>query len=378
MKFKFSLKNTIHKSLKNAKKFYQILFFGIFTQNYWRKLSQINLRMAIMGGFAWIFCSLSIFFILKYNTTNDKIFSFLFGFFSIFSTIIWLKNRKRGLQYYEEFQVHVQNFLQKNQKNNISSNHKFYAPKITKNILKNYTFLGSYHVISMQILAILSGFLFIILQKEYARINAQKPQTLTQVIKNKIKNTNILLKNIDKKQKEIGEKLQNTEVNIKVLEKTLKEGQQSHQQQQGAIWQNYAFLGILNQTHQQLNKVISIPEKEEILKNNPIIFAQVLGLVEVELDMADKNTAQASEMLSQGGTILGKFQKFSSYQQNCQYKAQKGVELDQKRIKELQTQLTQQKNILNYLKNQQKTDSLRFSTYQKDVVALENQMKKYN
>lgn len=370
------------------KKIFHILFFGIFTQNYWRKLSQTNLRMSVLITLAWVFCGLEVFFILNKNIINTNpsthtlalgIEIGVFGLLMGICNFIWLKYKWKGEEYYGLFQKDLQRYWQKNPQSNqyFEGNlpqKGFYSLKIIKKILKNYTFFANIQLFHLQILAILSAFLFVILEKEYKRITTPKAETITQSLKKKIQNTKNLLSNIAQQQTEIHKKLQNTHVNLKMLEKTLKNSQKSFQEQQGAIWQNYGFLGNINQTQQKLNAVISIPEKENVIKDNPLIFTQVRGLVEVELDLAEKNTAQASEMLATEGNILSKFQKFASYQQNCQYKAQKGIQLDQKRIKELENLIIQQKNISNYLKNQQKEDSIKAIEYQEDIKILEKKI----
>ncbi len=365
--------------LKNIQKSYKTLFFNFFTTNYWRKLAQNNLRMTLVSTLALASCALSIFFLLKSNIfsnvvlvnnnannflQNNFILSAVFAGSSLLFSFIWLKIRWKSKEYYEQFNKENQKFILKN------PNKILFLPKKAKNILKKYTFLANYRILKLQFLLFLGTFLYIILEQEYKRINTPKAETIKQAIAKKVKNTQNLLENVAKNQKETLEKLKNTKVNINVLEKTLKNSQQSFQEQQGNIWQNYAFLGALNKTQQQINNVISVNEKENILKNDPVIFAQVRGLVEVELDMAEKNTSQASEMLNQEGNILAKFQKFSSYQHNCQYKAQKGVQLDQKRIKELQELLKNQKNIFCHLQNQQKEDSIRILAYQNDIKNL--------
>ncbi|TAE70262.1 MAG: hypothetical protein EAZ85_12035 [Bacteroidetes bacterium] len=290
------------------------------------------------------------------NTKKLKFFAILLSFFSFLTLCLyvyaqwkiqyyWIYSmllsglflplfiyyRRQVSQIYNKFMDEVEN----RQTHQASLALLPYQKKFIK-IANNWTFKRIIFFVTACFLLGISGKF---ISKEIKIRSITKPQTIATARKIAKQNTQDFLTKIKENINKTQKKLTDVQIHKKVIEKTLSEAKNSYYQQQGNYYQSSGFLQLLYVANNKMQQFGSIAEKEEIIKSDEMIFTQVAGMKKVELDISEKETAQAESDLSNQGALLQQFNSLLSYQQKCQYKAQKGLQSDQKSMETLQKEL---------------------------------------
>ncbi len=302
------------------------------------------------------FLTLCLYINAQWKTQFYWIYSLIF---SVISLPLFLYYRSQVSKLYEKFMQEVEN-RQSHQESLVL------LPKQKKSIkiANNWT---NKRMIFFVLSCILLGISGKFISKEIKIRNLKKAQTITAARKIAKENTKIFLAKIEENIKNTEKKLFDVQIRKKVIEKTLSEGRNSLYAQQGTYYQSSGFLQMLYLANNKIQQAMTIPEKEEVIKQDAMIFTQVAGMKKVELDILEKETAQAEGYLSGEGELLKQFGSLLSYQQACQYKAQKGLQSDQKNIETLQKELENLLKIEKELYELICVDNVELSQNQRDL-----------
>jgi hypothetical protein len=311
--------------------------------NYLSKMTlglQISAFLVILNSFLSAVCYL-----------NENLFyTFLFAFFNIIALSFFIFLRKKTDAFYHEFLEETKQRHEQKQPISLLTSQR----KTIKKAMNYSTKRMSFFLMIIVLFTFSTQYIW----KEIKKRMIEKPETIVKARKKASEKTKIFLQKIKENLKNTEKKLVEVDIQQKVIEKTLLEAKNSLQQQQGNFYQMYDVWQMLYQIQNNMQQKIDVTSKEDIIKQNPLAFSQVLGMKQIKLDILEKETSQATAQLNGEGQTIKEFNDLLSYQQRCQYKAQKSLEIDQKSIQKLQKELTQIIQIKQELKAIYQQDSL--------------------
>lgn len=318
----------------------------------WKDFEKNTKKIKIIGFFVAIFSLLSLFLYAKaqWNTQN----------YWIYSTIIAFLGTSAFVYYRHQTDKIYDTFMKEVEKRQAETLNLLDYQKKTIKIANNWTYKRFFFfVIGCILLAISTKYI----SKEIKIRSIAKPHTIKTARKIAQNNTKIFFDKIKLDTTNTKQRLKEIYIKKKVIQKTLTEAQNSFYTQQGNYYQSAGFLQNLYLANNQLQQASTINAKEEVIKQNPLIFAQVTGMKQVQLDILEKETSQAEGYLNNEGEMLKQFNELLAYQQKCQYKAQKCLQNDQKSITTLQQELNYLDRIQSQLENTICEDSWQLSNY---------------
>lgn len=140
----------------------------------------------------------------------------------------------------------------------------------------------------------------------------------------------------------------------------LKEAEQSLRQQWGALAQARQLLAGISQPLQAASDSSQRGSIAQQIRNNPALFAQVKGMLEVQYALKnEKETVNSEALLQDDAQLLRTAQDLRAKYQRDLNRAQKGINYDQKRIKELKQDIQDLQHLCDTLKQQLQTETKR-------------------
>ncbi|MCS6821717.1 MAG: hypothetical protein NZ551_07595 [Microscillaceae bacterium] len=267
----------------------------------------------------------------------------------VMSLVYFLLYRRQASLLYEKFLAEVEQRLVqgKNVKMDIQRN----------NLIRYLLFFSQLRLVSIQLVLLMLTFLGIYAYNTTRIEFVKKPDSITQVLYEKIRKSELSAQNIEHKLRKNYQTLLQTERLLKMHQKRLQEIQQSIYSHYNSIKEANTYRTKNQQLAQQI-KGRTPQEVEEILKKDEFIMTQLKGLVEMKLDLEDKPIEQAAAILGAEGNLIKEFHDLNYRYEQALSLGNYSIYKDYQAIQTTQKLIEKDKQTIENIKKAMQQDSI--------------------
>lgn len=265
------------------------------------------------------------------------------------SLVYFLWFRKKAFQLYNKFLTEIEQRLAQGKNVQMDTQRT--------QLIRSLVFFLQLRLLSIQIILLMAALLGIYAYNQTRLQFIKKPDSITQVLYDKIRTSELAAQNLEHKLRKNHQSLLQTERLLKMHQKRLQEIQQSVYNHYGAIREanNYR---IKNQQLAQHLKDKTPQEVEEIFKKDEFIMTQLKGLVEMKLDLADKPIEQSVAILGTEGNLIKEFYDLNQRYEQALAWGNHSIHKDYQAMQATQKLIEKDKQTIENIKKAMRQDSL--------------------